>query len=76
MCFTVLLFFAKMLVATKLKDILVGIVGLATSEKVRKLGIKEFKSIDIINFAFFMGICFTYVNKFLAEKVLTKVFAV
>ena len=76
MIMTVLLFFAKMLVASRLKALLVGLVGLTTSERFRKMGMKEFKSIDLINLAFFMGICFTYVNKYIAEKLLTRIFVV
>ncbi|VVU94897.1 hypothetical protein CPAV1605_622 [seawater metagenome] len=74
MLMSIMLFFAKMLVATKLKDALVGMVGLTTTDRFKKLGVREFKNTDIINFAFFMGICFTYVNKYLAEKVLTRIF--
>ena len=72
MLMQILLFFAKMIFASKLKEWLIGLVNLTTTDRVRS--IKEFKTLDIINLAFVMGILFTYINKFFIEKVLTRVF--
>ena len=65
------IFFAKMLFASKLKEFLISMVNYTTTDKVR--AIKEFKTLDIINIAFLMGILFTYINKFFVDKILTKI---
>jgi hypothetical protein len=75
MLMSALLFISKMIVAGKIQKFLVATVGVVcNNQKIRKMGIKEMDNKQIINFAFIMGIFFTYINKFVAEKLLAKIF--
>ena len=76
--FKLVLFFSKMIIANKVRSLMLSLLNFIDSDKVKarfknKISLKQE---DILKIAFFTGITFTHINKHVIENPLTRLLTI